>query len=137
MNFRMKTAENLVIRFQLYRSEAPLTSSAFLRELPFSRVLVHARTSGQEIWTDDAPKLDVIQENASVFTVPGEIVIGPPKPARAKTAGCLGIYYGEGKGLDSCNIFGKVYDEDLPLLQSLGERIWKNGSQTICFEAFP
>lgn len=135
MNFRIRTSDNSLIRFRLYGQEAPQTCEAFLKELPFSRTFVHARVSGQEIWTDDAPELDVIQENASVFTVPGEIVIGPVKPTRAKTAKCLGIYYGEGKGLDCCNIFGKVFEEDTHLLQSLGENIWKSGSQEIFFES--
>ena len=41
---------------------------------------------------------------------------------------------GEGKGLDACNIFGKVYDEDAALLKSLGENIWKHGAQELTFE---
>jgi hypothetical protein len=77
---------------------------------------------------------DIIQENASVFTEPGEIVIGLLKPARAKTSKCLGIYYGEGKGVDCCNIFGKVFDEDLLLLKKLGDEIWQHGSQWLTFE---
>jgi hypothetical protein len=132
--FKIITKENVTIRFNFYHSEAPYTMEAFCKTLPFSRTFLHARISGQEIWIDDAPELDIIQENASVFTEPGEIVIGPLKPTRAKTSKCLGIYYGEGKGLDSCNIFAKVYDEDLSLLKSLGNNIWKNGAQVLTFE---
>jgi hypothetical protein len=132
--FQLKTQNAEIIRFRFYTDAAPVTVAAFAEKLPFSRTFMHARVSGQEIWIDDAPQLDIIQENASVFTVPGEIVIGPSKPERTKTSGCLGIYYGEGKGLDACNIFGKVYDEDLALLQNLGEHIWKNGSQILVFE---
>ena len=83
---------------------------------------------------DNAPALDIIQENASVFAEPGEIVLGPSKPARVKTVNCLGIYYGEGKGLDACNIFGKVVDEDLHLLQQLGDAIWRKGAQELYFD---
>jgi len=95
---------------------------------------MHARVSGQEIWIDNAPELDIIQENASVFTAPGEVVYGPLKPARTKTSNCMGIYYGEGRGLDCCNIFAKVFDEDMPLLKELGENIWKQGTQELIFE---
>lgn len=57
------------------------------------------------------------------------------KPTRAPAMnGSLGIYYGEGKGLDAANIFAKVFDEDLPLLQALGEQIWKQGEQVLRFE---
>jgi len=46
----------------------------------------------------------------------------------------MGIYYGEGKGLDCCNIFAKVFDEDLNLLKTLGDSIWKHGAEEILFE---
>ena len=132
--FLIKTESNQILRFRFYSDAAPVTSAAFARMLPFSRTFLHARVSGQEIWIDDAPGLDIIQENASVFTEPGEIVIGPLKPERVKTSKCLGIYYGEGKGLDCCNIFGRVFEEDLSMLKRLGEEIWKNGSQKLTFE---
>ena len=95
---------------------------------------MQARVSGQEFWINDAPQLDIIQENASVFTEPGEVVYGPLNPARTKTSNCMGIYYGEGKGLDCCNIFARVFDQDLELLKSLGDKIWRNGVQEITFE---
>ncbi len=133
-DFLIRTKDNQVIRFRFYSEAAPITSEAFARTLPFSRTFFHARISGQEIWIDNAPELDIIQENASVFTEPGEIVLGPLKPTRTKTSKCLGIYYGDGKGLDCCNIFGKVFDEDLILLKTLGEAIWRQGSQDLIFE---
>ena len=132
--FILKTDDRTTIRFRFYNQDAPITSKAFSTLLPFTRTFFHARISGQEIWIDNAPQLDIIQENASVFTEPGEVVFGPLKPARTKTSNCMGIYYGEGKGLDCCNIFAKVYDEDMPLLQTLGNSIWKHGMQEVTFE---
>lgn len=132
--FIIKLSDNQNIRFRYYEEEAPVTTKAFDALLPFTKTFYHARVSGQEIWTDNAPQLDIIQENASVFTVPGEIVYGPIKPLRTKTSNCMGIYYGEGKGLDCCNIFAKVFDEDLDLLKTLGDNIWKNGIQEIIFQ---
>jgi hypothetical protein len=129
--FKLITSENGEIEFEIYLEDAPITSKAFLELLPFKRTFYHARVSGQEIWIDNVPSLDIIQENASVFTEPGEVVFGPSKPSRTKTANCFGIYYGEGKGLDACNIFAKVIDADFKKLQELGESIWKNGSQEI------
>lgn len=117
----------------MYHDAAPVTSKAFMSILPFTRTFHHARVSGQEIWIDDVPKLDIIQENASVFTEPGEVVFGPTMPTRTKTAGCFGIYYG--KGLDACNIFAKVVEEDRPKLRALGEDIWKKGAQELTVSA--
>lgn len=125
------------IRFMYYGSEAPVTVNGFSRQLPFERVFYHARLSGQEIWTNDGLKLDIIQENASVFAEPGEVVLGPVLPSRARTADCIGIYYGQGRGLDSCNIFARVVDEDRKLLERLGEIIWRQGEQVILFTAAP
>ena len=129
--FKITTQDGQEIKFELYLDDAPITSTAFQSILPFTRTFNHARVSGQEIWIDDVPKLDIIQENASVFTAPGEVVFGPTKPSRTKTADCFGIYYGDGKGLDACNIFAKVVDTDRQKLINLGNDIWKNGSQEL------
>ena len=133
--FKITTPDGQEIRFEFYPDTAPVTSKAFPGILPFTRTFYHARVSGQEIWIDDVPKLDIIQENASVFTEPGEVVFGPSKPARTKTANCFGIYYGEGKGLDACNIFAKVIERDKQKLIELGNNIWKNGAQELTISA--
>jgi hypothetical protein len=133
--FIIRTKNIPQIRFQYYAGEAPVTVAAFQNCLPFSKVFFHARVSGQEIWTDKGLGLDINQENASVFTMPGEAVLGPLKPERVKARDAIGIYYGEGRGLDASNIFARVHEEDLPLLAQLGLDIWKHGEQEIWFEA--
>lgn len=132
--FQLITPDNQTITFSYYTEEAPVTCAAFDRLLPFALTLMHARTSGQEFWSDKAPLADIIQENASVFTETGEAVFGPAKPARVKTSGCIGFYYGEGKGLDAANIFAKVNPGDQEKLKALGEHIWKKGEVKIRFE---
>ncbi len=132
--FKITTPDKTTIRFRYYDTDAPITSGAFAALLPFTRTFMHARVSGQEIWIDNAPPLDIIQEDASVFTEPGEVVYGPLKPSRAKTANCMGIYYGEGRGLDCCNIFATVFEEDRQLLVTLGNQIWLNGKLELLIE---
>ncbi|MBC7885123.1 MAG: DUF3830 family protein [Saprospiraceae bacterium] len=129
--FKIITEDNIEIVFAYYPEDAPITCSAFSAILPFTRTFYHARISGQEIWIDDVPPLDIIQENASVFTNSGEVVFGPSKPERTKTANCFGIYYGEGRGLDAANIFAKVVDDDFEKLIDLGNKIWKKGGEKI------
>lgn len=131
MGFKIATSDNIEIRFNLYHDIAPVTCNVFLKILPFTRTFFHARVSGQEIWIDNMPALNIIQENASVFTEIGEVVLGPSLPERSKTKNCFGIYYGEGKGLDACNIFAKVVPEDAEKLWKLGNEIWINGSREI------
>jgi hypothetical protein len=132
-SFKITTPDNQEIKFEFYLEEAPVTSRAFSDILPFTRTFFHARVSGQEIWIDNVPPLDIIQENASVFTEQGEVVVGPQNAKRTKTINCLGIYYGAGKGLDACNIFAKVVETDRQKLIDLGNSIWKNGSQELTF----
>ncbi len=132
--FLIRTADNQQIRFQFYQTAAPVTSNAFAQRLPFAEIFFHAKISGQEIWIDNAPALDIIQENVSAFAELGEIAIGPTNPSRNKIAGCMGIFYGEGRLLDGGNIFGKVLEEDMHLLKTLGENIWRKGVQKLYFE---
>jgi len=134
--FKIITNDKDEIHFKFYLDDAPVTCQAFQEILPFTRMFYHARVSGHEIWIDNVPPLDIIQENASIFTKPGEVVVGPAKPARVKTANCFGIYYGEGKGLDAANIFARVIDADMKKLEELGDRIWKNGPQELRIEAW-
>lgn len=131
--FTITTPDKQEIRFSFYLDTAPVTSKAFAAILPFTRTFFHARVSGEEFWIDNVPPINTIQENASVFTEPGEAVIGPQSPARTKTANCMGIYYGEGKGLDACNIFAKAVEADMQKLIDLGNRIWKHGEQELTF----
>ena len=133
--FKIITTDGKEIQFKCYLDDAPVTCKAFLEILPFKRVFYHARVSGQEIWIDNVQPLDIIQENASVFAGPGEVVVGPSKPARVKTANCFGIYYGEGRGLDAANIFARVIEADMKKLEELGDSIWKNGPQELTIEA--
>jgi hypothetical protein len=129
--FKISTSDNQEIRFQLYIEAAQVTSKAFLDILPFTKTFYHARVSGQEIWINDVQTHDIIQENASIYTKPGEVVFGPAKPERSMTANCFGIYYGEGKGLDACNIFARVIESDEQKLVDLGISIWKSGAQEL------
>ena len=132
--FQLRTVSGMVIRFRYYLDEAPITSEAFHAQLPYSQTFMHARNSGEEVWTDKAPPLHIPQENASVFCLPGEVGISPVTPIRVKTAGMMGVYYGNGKGLDATNIFAKVHDEDMEKLKELGEQIWRKGQQILTFE---
>lgn len=132
-SFCIYTPAGQSIRFRLYETAATQTSRAFVKRLPFEQTFLHARISGQEIWTDQAPALDIPQENASIFAEPGEVIIGPLSPERNKISQCMGIFYGPGQLLDCGNIFGKVWPEDMDVLQALGDAIWREGGQLLHF----
>ena len=65
--FKMKKKDGEEIHFKFYFEEAPVTCKSFQEILPFTRVFYHARISGREIWIDDVPILDIVQENARIY----------------------------------------------------------------------
>ena len=132
--FTITTANNYIIRFEFYLKEAPITCLAFSNLLPFTKTFTHSKYSGNEFWVNNAHPLDIKQENASIFAKPGEVVYGPLHPQRVITSNAMGIFYGDGKSIDTCNIFGRVCEEDMQLLEILGNSIWKNGSQKLIFK---
>ena len=133
--FIIITANNYAIRFEYYMQDAPLTCLAFSNLLPFTKTFIHSKYSGNEFWNNHAEPIDIIQENASIYVKPGEVVYGPMNPQRVITANAMGVYYGDGKGQDSCNIFARVYKDDMHLLEILGNSIWKNGNQNLIFKS--
>lgn len=71
--------KDTIVRFRYYHTDAPVSVTVFNAVLPFTLSFYHARTSGQEFWIANAFRFDIIQENASVFTQPGEVGLGPSK----------------------------------------------------------
>lgn len=51
-SFKIVAEDGQVIRFEYYPEDAPITLGAFDSLLPFERTFVHARISGEEIWTN-------------------------------------------------------------------------------------
>jgi hypothetical protein len=118
------------IKFKLYTDNAPVTCGALVKILPIEVTLLHARTSGEEIWTPDGPELQIGLENATTNIESGEIGIAPVHP-RNKISKCLVISYGQAKLFDCANIFGQVLKEDESNLKELGNKIWIEGKQTV------
>jgi hypothetical protein len=68
--FKITTPDKQDIRLEFYLDTAPITFKAFAEIIPFTMVFNLTKVSRQEIWIDNVPKLDIIQENESVFTKP-------------------------------------------------------------------
>jgi len=126
----LTTSAGVQIKFKLYIADAPVTCEALAKLLPLEVTLLHARTSGEEIWTPDGPELQIGLENATVNIESGEIGIAPVHP-RNKISKCLVISYGQAKLFDCANIFGQVLKEDESKLTELGNKIWTEGKQTV------
>jgi hypothetical protein len=126
----LETAKAQQIRFDLLNTEAPVTVDAWIRLLPLKLKLLHARTSGEELWTPDGPGLNIALENASVHIEPGEMGIAPVHP-RNKISKCVVLAYGPARLHDCANLFARVIKEDEEHLRALGNVIWMEGAQTV------
>jgi len=126
----LETEKGQQIRFELLKGEAPITIGAFEGLLPLKLKLLHARTSGEELWTPDGPELNIALENATVHIEPGELGIAPVHP-RNKISKCVVLAYGPARLYDCANIFARVIKEDEEHLKVLGNAIWMEGAQTV------
>jgi hypothetical protein len=72
------TAGPFTFTARLETAKAPLTCAAFLKLLPFKEHLLHVRWSGESTWVPlGALRVDVPPENATVYPLPGEILLYP------------------------------------------------------------
>lgn len=117
------------IKFKINKKEAPKTYKAFVKRLPLKRKFVHAKISGEEIWTY-GPKIKVIQENASVRLRPGELGYAP-FVKRSDISNAIAIVYGRAVLWDSVNVFARASGSNLKNLKKLAKLIDKKKSAVL------
>jgi hypothetical protein len=65
-------------RARMETAKAPLTCAAFMKLLPFKENLLHVRWSGEATWVPLGDlNVAVPPENATVYPLPGEILLYP------------------------------------------------------------
>lgn len=134
VGFQVSAPGGQAIPFEYNLRFAVETCEAFDELLPFSCVFKHVETSGPELWTENAPVLDILQQYSTAQAEAGEVLLGPVQPLRNRISGSLRIFYGEGQSLDAGNVFARVFKGELDKLAALGNRIRKEGSLELSFE---
>jgi hypothetical protein len=72
------TAGPFDFRARLETTRASQTCAAFMKLLPFKENLLHVRWSGEATWVPLGDRVvDVPPENATVYPLPGEILLYP------------------------------------------------------------
>ena len=72
------TGATYEFKARLETEKAPKSCAAFLKMLPFQENLLHVRWSGEAMWVPLGElSLDVPSENATVYPLPGEILLYP------------------------------------------------------------
>jgi hypothetical protein len=120
---------------RLETASAPLTCAAFLKLLPFKENLLHVRWSGESTWVPLGDlEVGVPPENATVYPLPGEILLYPGGVSETEILIPYGrTQFGSKAGLLAGNHFMTIVAgaENLPELGRL--TLWK-GAQPIVID---
>jgi hypothetical protein len=115
--------------------KAPRTCAAFLKLLPFKEHLLHVRWSGESTWVPLGDlQVGIPPENATVYPLPGEILLYPGGVSEAEVLIPYGrTQFGSKAGLLAGNHFLTIVAgaEHLPELGKL--TLWK-GAQPILID---
>ena len=125
----------------LKEDKAPQTCEKVWEALPLCSVVRHSRWSGRDlnfaIKSNGLPK----RENQTIFTSIGEVVYWRDWPLEtdSKVNEVIAIYYGaehtrSNKGDELVNVFAQIDYTQFELLETVGERIWLNGTEKIKIE---
>ena len=120
---------------RLELAKAPLTCAAFVKLLPFKEQLLHVRWSGESTWVPLGDlDVGVLPENATVYPLPGEILLYPGGVSETEVLIPYGrTQFGSKAGLLAGNHFLTIVSgaENLPELGKL--TLW-NGAQPILID---
>ncbi|WP_404354837.1 DUF3830 family protein [Cytobacillus firmus] len=125
----------------LKEDKAPQTCEKVWEALPLCSVVRHSRWSGRDlnfaIKSNGLPK----RENQTIFTSIGEVVYWRDWPLEtdSKVNEVIAMYYGaehtrSNKGDELVNVFAQIDYTHFELLETVGERIWLNGTEKIKIE---
>jgi hypothetical protein len=105
----------LRFRARLMVNENPDVVEQVLKQLPLNSVLGHVVISGEAIWIPT--RIVHVGKNNMVKRSPGAVYLYAPGQTICLTYGAI---------TESAlvNKFAQVLDEDLPLLQQLGQVVW-------------
>jgi hypothetical protein len=129
------TAGSLRFTARLELARAPLTCSAFLKLLPFKEHLLHVRWSGEATWVPLGDlDVGVPPENATVYPLPGEILLYPAGVSETELLIPYGrTQFGSKAGLLAGNHFLTI-SSGTEQLAELGRLTLWHGAQAIVID---
>lgn len=110
-------AADLGVRIALDDDANPETAEAFWRVLPFESVIGHQVIAGGGLWV--ITRLVYTGARRSVRRTPGSVYFYPLIQS-------LNLTYDDVRETAHVNEFGRVPEEDLPVLARIGEYVWNS-----------
>ena len=126
------------VRAVLLADKAPKTCAAIWSRLPHEAEVLHARWAGREIFLPiplpDKPPMENLTNRVSA----GEIIYFREWEGQYDNTGfeTMGLFYGaeairEWRGDVRANLIARLLPEDLPLLEEVGLRVWRQGAERV------
>lgn len=126
------------VRAGLLTDKAPKTCAALWNALPHEAEVLHARWAGREVFLSlplaDKPPMENLTNRASA----GEIIYFREWEGHYDQTGfeTMGLFYGaevirEWRGDVRANLIARLLPEDLPLLEEIGLRVWRQGAERV------
>jgi hypothetical protein len=117
---------------------ATRTCQAIQQDLPIDAKVFQARWSGKEIFVPIALKQKPPREAQSIRASLGDVIYFREWEGSYEHTGfeAIGLFYGpeivrEWRGDAPVNVFGRVDPSQFELLQTIGERVWREGGEGI------
>jgi hypothetical protein len=115
---------------------APETVRRVMAMLPIEATVYHSRWSGREINFPVKSPAPVPRERQTCTVNTGDVVYWKEWEMGDAAQEALAIYYGaevtrDHRGYLPVNVFARVPQEDWPVIEEVGLRIWKEGTESV------
>lgn len=127
-----------VLRAQLV-SEAVHTIECVTASMPIEATVLQARWSGREIFVPIRLPKKPPRERQSIRASTGDVIYFCEWGDSYDYTGfeAIGFFYGpeivrEWRGDCPVNVFARILPEFFPLLEEIGDRVWRQGGEGIC-----
>lgn len=114
------------------------TCQAIKQDLPIDAKIYQARWSGKEIFVPITLKQKPPRERQNIRASLGDVIYFREWEGSYEHTGfeAIGLFYGpeivrEWRGDAPVNVFGRVDPAQFELLQAVGDRVWREGGESI------
>ncbi len=123
----------------LLSKAAPKTIEKVLRTLPYETTAYHTRWCGREVNFPIHSLDPVARENQTATANTGDLVYWKEWETEENPPEALAVYYGaevirDHRGFLPVNVFARVSQDQWPLIEEIGLRIWQKGVEKIRVE---
>ncbi len=115
---------------------APETVKAVLGMLPLEATVYHSRWSGREINFPVVSSTPVPRERQTCTVNTGDVIYWKEWELGDGAHEALAVYYGaevtrDHRGYLPVNVFARVGQEEWPVIEEVGLRIWREGAERV------